>query len=222
MLPAEQNEVQDTSPELLDIQNDLVNVFTLLKKNVATCNSFVIASSHKGEGASTIAMNSAIAMVQNRDNKVLLIDANNRRPKLSTILANRKGNGFLDLFHGSSLLDECIHETEHKGLSFLPVGNMDNNHSALYETKELEDILSYLNKKFTFVLIDGAPIIQNPETAILASKTGGLVMVTESEKTRWEQAKAAQHMLLRANARLLGVILNKKKHYIPNFIYNKL
>jgi protein-tyrosine kinase len=69
------------------------------------------------------------------------------------------------------------------------------------------------------VLFDSAPANSYMDSIALAGKVDGVVMVLQSEKTRWEVAQFIRERLESGNGNILGVILNKRRFYIPRWLY---
>ena len=82
--------------------------------------------------------------------------------------------------------------------------------------------MSDLRQRFRFVLIDSAPIVPFLDGCILASVVDAVVFVVESDRTRSEVVDHAIENLRSRGAKILGIVLNKRVFYIPNYIYRFL
>ncbi len=76
-----------------------------------------------------------------------------------------------------------------------------------------------MRDSYDYVVLDAPPVHGSPECRVLCAKVDGVVLVIESGKTTRSVALSAKKQLEDAGGKLLGVILNKKKNYIPEFIY---
>ena len=79
-----------------------------------------------------------------------------------------------------------------------------------------------LKKNFSLIIVPTPGIISNPVSAILSRSYDGIVFVIEAERTRAPVAKQALHSLDATGQKVLGVVLNKQRHYIPDWLYKKL
>lgn len=77
-----------------------------------------------------------------------------------------------------------------------------------------------MREGFDFTLLDAPPITLHPESASLARWTDGVILVVQAGKTRWEVIQQAQAQLQMAGAKILGVVLNRRKFVIPRFLYD--
>jgi len=79
-----------------------------------------------------------------------------------------------------------------------------------------------LKKEFDLVLIDSSPLTLSPDGLAIASKVDGVILVVEAEKTRWQTVKKVRDNIAIVGGNILGVALNKRRYYIPQFIYKYL
>ena len=86
----------------------------------------------------------------------------------------------------------------------------------------LESLFGKLRQQFDFILIDSPPVTHSAVGLALVHKVDGVLLVVEAEKTRWSVARHVKNRLIIAQGNLLGVILNKRRYYIPSFIYKWL
>ncbi|MDH3347455.1 MAG: hypothetical protein OEM02_05045 [Desulfobulbaceae bacterium] len=90
------------------------------------------------------------------------------------------------------------------------------------DSDELNSFLSYLRDEYEFILIDTPSSVASTETLILAEQVDGLVLVVEAGKTRWQVVDRIKQKVISQGGNILGVILNKRRFPIPNFIYKYL
>jgi Mrp family chromosome partitioning ATPase len=92
----------------------------------------------------------------------------------------------------------------------------------MYESNTMSDLLGLLKREFSFVVIDTPAIFETAAAVRLCSLADDVLLVVEAEKTPWEVAQEAKRVLERANANLLGVVLNKRRFHVPEWLYEKL
>ena len=179
--------------------------------------TLVFTSAYLGEGVTTVAVNSAAALCEDPENRVLLIDANYRDPTLSDSSAIVSGAGFADVAAGRAILkDAIVHNS--RGYYVLSAGHLDQSPTAFFRSPLFERAVTDMGQDFDYILFDSAPVNEYPETAVMAAKLKGAILVVHSEKTKWDQVRAAKNSLEQANVKVLGAVLNRKRIYLPRTI----
>jgi len=79
-----------------------------------------------------------------------------------------------------------------------------------------------MRERFDFIILDGPPVITNPEIRFISSKVDGTILMLESGRTRRHVALKAKQEIETAGGKFLGAVLNRRKYYIPNWIYRRL
>ncbi len=182
--------------------------------------SLCISSCRPEEGVSTIVFNMAVALSRNTDRRILVVDANTRKPKLHSWFGVPKGApGLIDVLEGKALFEEVLNKDEHNRFSFIPSGAKAKHPIVLFEGKTLDNFLNEARQHFDILIFDSPALLIGPETSVLARKLDGFIMVIESEKTRWEVSAYHKQQLVDAGVCITGAILNKKKMFIPKFFY---
>jgi capsular exopolysaccharide synthesis family protein len=167
-------------------------------------SSFLITSSAPQEGKSTIAANIALSLVAIKKS-VILVDANLRYPSLHKMFGLPIKPGLLDvLLEGESLLQEKISSR----FSVLTSGSAIKDPAALIGSGKMKKLIDLLKKNFDFVLIDAPPILSSPDAALLASIADGTIIVVSAGTTGMEDGQKAKQILERAQANILGIVMN--------------
>lgn len=169
--------------------------------------SVVITSAVPMEGKSTAAVNLAIALAQS-DAKVLLIEADLRRPRVAEYLDVEGSVGLTDVLSGQAGVDEAIISWRRGLLDFLPAGAIPPNPSELLGSKHLADLLTEMAARYDTIIVDAPPLLPVTDAAILATAADGAILVVRYGQTTHEQAEQATDSLRHVNARLLGAVLN--------------
>jgi len=107
-------------------------------------------------------------------------------------------------------------------LHVLTCGRKYSGPESLFHSNRFNDFIEAVKEKFDCIIFDAPPVNGSAEAKVLASKVDGVILVIESGKTRRQVAIRARKELEAAGGMFLGVILNKKKYYIPNWIYKRL
>lgn len=168
----------------------------------------LITSPNSGEGKSTTAANLAVSMAQ-KEEKVLLIDANLRRPVTHLIFKIPNSVGLTDVLTGQTTLEEVVIHTEIDRLEVLTSGTVTNNPAELLASQTMKDLLQKAAKQYDSVLIDCSSVLEVTDTKLLASQCDGVLLVLYQGKTQIEDAAEAKKVLEFAKAKVSGVILNE-------------
>jgi capsular exopolysaccharide synthesis family protein len=175
-----------------------------------------------GGGATTTAVNFAKTLVRNNEVKVLLIDANMRTPNLRELFNINNDNGLTDVVVNNDTKPFKVINFEGSYLFVLATGGNYIGPVGLFESKRFDDFLSNARDEFDYVILDSAPLPSFAEARVLCEKVDGVILVVEFGKIRRQVALRAKKELEDAGARILGVVLNKRKYYIPQWIYRRL
>jgi succinoglycan biosynthesis transport protein ExoP len=173
--------------------------------------SIAITSPRQGDGKSTIALNVAISMAQ-LNARVLIIDADLRRPTLHTKLGFANGKGLSDVLVGVCTLDAAVRESGHPGVLTLTSGTRSPNPVALLQGPSFDRLLETAREQFDFVIIDAPALGPIIDGVILAMKADGAVLVVSATNTDGRTANSALDKLASVSAvNLIGVVLNHTK-----------
>ena len=173
--------------------------------------SIAITSPRQGDGKSTIALNVAISMAQ-LNARVLIVDADLRRPTLHTKLGFANGKGLSDVLVGVCTLDAAVRESGHAGVLTLTSGTRSPNPVALLQGDAFDRLLAAAREQFDFVIIDAPALGPIIDGVILAMKADGAVLVVSATNTDTRAANNALDKLSAVGAvNLIGVVLNHTK-----------
>ncbi|TKJ41543.1 hypothetical protein CEE37_02980 [candidate division LCP-89 bacterium B3_LCP] len=218
----------------------LANDLQVLQENIEAVkaeNPFktvLLTSSVRHEGSSTIVANWGRLLARERleglpidagetiTGGVLIIDGNLRRPRMHTLFDLDRKRGLTELLAGELQLDQVLKAAPRKNLWVITAGKPAANPADLLGSLLMKGILEESSRRFQVVIIDSAPTTQYAETIALAKQVEAIVLVVRSGVTRWEVVLSAKKQLRRVNSRLLGVVLNQRKFYIPEWIYRHI
>jgi polysaccharide biosynthesis transport protein len=171
--------------------------------------SVVISSSIPGEGKTTTAINLAVAMAD-AGSRVVLVDADLRRPKVASYLGLEGGVGLTTVLIGRARLDEVLQPfgLENR-LDILPSGQIPPNPSELLGSRVMATLLKQLSHRYDAVLIDSSPLLPVTDAVVLSKSAGGTLIVVGVDRIRRHQLREAIDSLTTVDANVLGIVLNK-------------
>lgn len=168
----------------------------------------VVTSSVPGEGKTTSSINLALAMGQME--KVLLIDADMRRPTIAKNLGIPGSSpGLSNLVAGTSEAAQCIHHHDEGNIDILPAGLIPPNPLELLSSRRFKDVLLQLAEQYDRIVIDSAPTLAVSDALVLATLANAVIYVVKSDSTAFHSVRSGIQKLQRVNAPLTGVVLNQ-------------
>lgn len=193
----------------LTIESFLQLVTSIKYASDSKLDTLVVTSPSQGDGKSTIALNVALAMAE-LEPRVLLIDADLRRPSIHAKLGIRNERGISDILVGRARLLEVAQKTKYGGLDVLTSGTPTPNPIKLLESQRMDDLLREASEHYRCIIIDTAAMSVNLDAAVLARKADGSIIVLSAGQTDMREAKKAMRRLTQVGVRnMLGFVLNR-------------
>jgi capsular exopolysaccharide synthesis family protein len=183
--------------------------------------TLLITSSVPSEGKTTTAVNTAISLAQT-GSKVLIIDADMRRPRIHSIfnLSNQTGlSALLSSEVVESDISEAIQHEERSGLYVLTAGPVPPNPAELIGSEQMIRLINLVSPMFTHVIIDSPPIAAFTDGVLIAAMVEGVLLVVHSGKSSRKVVARARRLLLDVGGRIIGVVLNKAPGVGSNSYY---
>lgn len=181
-----------------------------------------MTSCYRREGVSTVAAQLAATAASMGRGRVLLVDGNLASPSAERTFQLAPGAGLAEfLIKGDDLLS-CIRPSLVRNLSVLTAGESNGQAIQAHRSAGLARMLEMLKEVFGLVVFDMPPAGQSGFAAGLAPLVDAVLLVVEAERIRWEAARRATDELRRANVRLLGAVLNKRRQHVPEWLYRTL
>ena len=172
--------------------------------------SLLITSSLPSEGKTTTATNTAISLAQTGA-KVLIIDADMRRPRLHSVFNIMNGEGLSTLLSSESTdadIARVVKSDEGTKIHLLTSGPIPPNPAELIGSEQMANLLKRLQKHYSHVVIDSPPITSFTDGVLIASMVDGVILVVHSGKSSRQVVRRAKQLLQDVGARILGVVLN--------------
>jgi capsular exopolysaccharide synthesis family protein len=178
-----------------------------------------VTSASKGEGKSTTSVNLATAMAMD-GKKVILVDADMRRPSVHRLLNVPSAPGLSEVLAGMKSIDEVIQDTEVENLRVVTAGPVPPNPAELLGSRAFDSVIEQLEERADLVIFDTPPCMPVTDPVIVAARMDGVVLVLFAGQTRKAAIKYAVEMLGRARARILGCVFNRVQTSKSGYYYH--
>jgi polysaccharide biosynthesis transport protein len=183
--------------------------------------TLLLVSAHPAEGKTTVAANLAVTMAQG-GKKVLLIDADLRRPRVHQFFGLSNRVGLSDLIRDSVSLPDVTRPWKDTSLSIITSGGIPPNPADLLSSDKMARILEAAKKAADMVIVDSPPFLV-ADASILASRMDGVLLLVYPGKTPIDAALTTLEQMKRAGARIVGVVMNRiprnRSHYYSGYRY---
>ncbi|MFY9558880.1 MAG: polysaccharide biosynthesis tyrosine autokinase [Terriglobales bacterium] len=191
----------------------------LLSSLGAPPKAIMITSARPQEGKTTTAINSAIVLAQ-KGVRVLLVDADLRRPSVHKTLGMGPRSGLSNVLTGSATLEQTITPSPIlPNLFVLPAGSPPPNPAELLASSNMKDVLNELREQFDHIVIDTPPTLSVTDAVVLSPRVDAIILVIRSGQTTKQALRRARDILMQVNAHVTGVLLNAVDLTSPDYYY---
>jgi tyrosine-protein kinase Etk/Wzc len=159
------------------------------------------------EGKSTTISNLAITFAQ-AGKRVLLVDADLRRPSIDTAFKLKKGDGLSELLLGRAKLAEVVRKTDIENLSIITSGAIPANPAEILGSEKMRDFIEDVKKQYEMILFDSSPVLAVTDPSVLSTQTDGSIIVVSAGKTRVQELEQATELLEGVGGKVIGVVIN--------------
>ena len=171
------------------------------------CKKICITSSNAGEGKSITLLNLAISFAE-AGKKVLLVDADLRRPALARLLGEKATPGLSNILAELCNEDETIRKEVYPNLDVIFSGDVPPNPSELLSSERMQRFIEIVSNRYDYVLIDTPPVNVVSDSCVVANLADGVLLLARQGRTRKDSVKKAVAHLQLTGANILGYILN--------------
>jgi protein-tyrosine kinase len=177
--------------------------------------------SRRGEGVSTIVREFAKVAVERHGKSVLVLDSAYQDPAQKININVTCEYGWLDLLKEGELTDKAFFRVGDSNLYFAPISVQASLVPPVKDISTTLNVWNKLKEKFDLILIDSSSDENNSESVAISRSVDGVLLVVEAEKTRKKSIKKLKDRINANGGTVIGVIFNKRKYYIPEYIYRK-
>lgn len=181
-------------------------------------NSILVTSTNPSEGKSITAANLAVVYAQ-AGNKVLLIDADMRKPTVHYTFRLNNLRGLSNVLIGDCELEQATSTSDVDHLDVLTSGPIPPNPAELLGSKQMKQTLEYAKTLYDIVIFDSPPTLAVTDSQIITQIVDGTLLVVRSKQTEIEGATKAADMLKAGKGRVLGTVLNDLDKTTSNSYY---
>ena len=176
-----------------------------------------------GSGCTTTALNFANSLTVDPKRTVLLVDLKLNSPYPHGVHNHAQAPNISGIMSDSKHLMSQIEKVGAGNLYAVSCGARSlSGPIGFFESSEFDRFISSIFDKFDYLILDAPPVLIYSEFRILCSKMDGVVLVLESGKARRQVALRAKKEIVEAGGRILGVVINRRKYVIPQWIYKRL
>ncbi len=196
-----------------NIKSPVAEAYRTLRTNIqyskidGDLKTLLFTSAGPGEGKSTSAANTAVAMAQS-GKRVLILDCDLRKPVQYRIF-RKENRGLTQALVEEIPPEELVQSTEVNNLSLLTSGPVPPNPSELLGSKRMMEIMLALKSQYDYLIFDAPPVLAVTDACVLASRVDGVIMVIARGMVKPEIGLQAQELILNARGKLLGIIINR-------------
>ena len=179
----------------------------------------MVTSALPQEGKTTTSINCAVVLAQ-KGIRVLLIDADLRRPSIHKTLGMGPRSGLSNVLTGSATLESAItHSPILPNLDVLPAGTPPPNPAELLASTNMRDVLQELRGQYDHIVVDTPPTLSVTDAVVLSPRADAIVLVIRSGQTTKQALRRSRDILMQVNAKVSGVLLNAVDLSSPDYYY---
>ena len=207
----------------LQVPDDVVREMTTLRVAIESAlpargvRTLLFTSPQGREGTSTVALQFLEVLARDTQCRPVLLDANLRRPSLEfdggARVARIAAHLRPTLPGDAAVLTPNAH-------ALAPPD--EARRLGVFPPAVLRELIEQVGESFDWIIVDGPPVLDSPDAAPLAGAVDGVVLVVEADRTKRPVLVRSADLLRNAGARILGSVLDRRRHVIPEFIYRRI
>lgn len=177
-------------------------------------------SSHFSEGVTTITLAMALFMAEvHAPEEVIAVEANMRQPSFEDVLGLPSAGTLAGVLDKSDTVDTAVQQVDDHRFSVLPAGALPDRRGDDLLLPQFQDVLNQLRKSYRYILVDSPPVIPFGDASMICPMVDGTLVVVASNFTRAEVLEHTVDKLKDAEAKIPGILLNKREYHIPRWLY---
>ncbi len=183
--------------------------------------ALMVTSAERGEGKSLFSLHFALVLAYHLPSRILLVDADVRRPVQHTVFQHPLSPGFANLLSGEAKVSEAARPTKIKNLDFLSAGDPEGHPSRLFGGHNVRDVVADLHKTYDIVLLDSPPVVPVSDPLHYLDAVDGAIYMVMAGQTPKDMSKRGVEILRSSGANILGVVANNLGEVLPYYYDQK-
>ena len=128
----------------------------------------------------------------------------------------------MDVMNNGKPIEQAIYQIKDSKLYISPISQYPTATTNGFHSPTLKEFLERMRQQFDFILIDSPAAALSSDGIFISRCVDGVVLIFEADKTRWQVAENVKDQIIQSGGNVLGIVFNKRRYYIPEFIYKKL
>ena len=178
--------------------------------------TLVVSSAVRGEGKTVSALNLAMAFAELERHRVVIVDADLRRPSCERYLNLNAEAGLTEVLLGHEPVDKLLRPAGYRQLMLLGAGSRVDNPAEVLTSSRLEQLVQRLKENFQYVVIDAPPVLPSTDAGVLSAAADGTVMVIRLEHSQKKQSRDALRTLADMGGNVLGTFVTEIRGRDPD------
>ena len=174
------------------------------------------------DGASTMAREFASFVATHAGSATLLFDTDRQKPNQLAHFGIRGATAFEEVVHDGRALEEAIYPVRNTGLHVTSLSLRPTNKPFIFASSRSDLVMGQLRQRFEMIIVDAPAPTNSPDMLALTAKVDGVVLVIQADQTRFHQAKRTKELIEANGGKLIGLVFNKRRFFIPDWIYRRL
>jgi len=183
--------------------------------------ALMVTSAERGEGKSLFSLHFALVLAYHLPYRILLVDADIRRPVQHTVFQTKSSPGFANLLAGEVQVKEAAVGTKVKNLDFLPAGSAGGHPSRLFGGHNVRNLVARLHETYDIVVLDSPPVVPVSDPLHYLDAVDGTLYMVMAGQTPRDLSKRGVEILRSAGAKILGAVANNLAEVLPYYYDQK-
>ena len=215
---------EPTIPDELELEGEMISLYQTIDSLLSNIPNRVVlfVGSLSGEGTSTVARELSKVVAMKLGKTVLLVDLDRSRPDFKIFKNIKVDCDLEEVIKGNIPIDNAFCQVEDSSLYLSPLFQKSMLDPHTLDSAKSNVFWSQLRKRFDLIFIDTPPATLFSDSFSLARQADGVILVVEAEKTSWPIALSVKEKIIKHGGNVLGIVFNRRRFYIPQFIYKRL
>lgn len=183
--------------------------------------ALMVTSAQRGEGKSLFSLHFALVLAYHLPSRVLLLDADVRRPVQHTVFQHDIAPGFANVLAGDNTVADAARSTRIKNLDVMPAGTCKGHVSRLFGGRKVRNLVEELHRTYDLILLDSPPVVPVSDPLHFLDAVDGCLFMVMAGQTHRELAKRGVEILNGAGANILGAVVNNLTEVLPYYYDQK-